>query len=69
MRDKFHAIRNQLPTSLDLDHLERNENLFQDFSYSDLQFPNAIDCQVADEDMEAGTYDQMIQDDSVPFWF
>ena len=34
-----------------------------------MQPPNAIDCQVADEDMEAGTYDQMIQDDSVPFCF
>lgn len=30
---------------------------------------NAIDFQVADEDLEAGTYDQMIQDDSVPFCF
>ena len=54
IRDNFHAIRNQLSTSLDLDHLEGNENLVQDFSYPDLQPPNAIDCQVADEDLEAG---------------
>ena len=58
-----------MPTSLDLDHLEGNENLVQDLSCLDLQPPKAIDCQVADEDMEAGTYDQMIQDDSVPFFF
>ena len=36
IRDNFHAIRNQLSTSLDLDHLEGNENLVQDFSYPDL---------------------------------
>lgn len=29
----------------------------------------AIDCQVVDEDMEASTYDQMIQDDSLPLFF
>ena len=69
IKDNFHAIRNQLSTSPNLDHLEGNENLVQDFSYPDLQPPNAIDCQVADEAMEAGTYDQMIQDDSVPFCF
>ena len=69
IRDNIHAIRNQLSTSLDLDHLEGNENLVQDFSYPDLQPPNAIDFQVADEDLEVGTYDQMIQDDSVPFCF
>ena len=34
-----------------------------------MQPPNAIDCQVADEDMEAGINDQMMQDDSVPFCF
>ena len=58
-----------MSTSLDLDHLERNENLVQDFSYSDFQPSKAIDFQVADEDMEAGTCDQMIQGDSVPFCF
>ena len=36
IRDNYHAIRNQMSTSLDLDHLEGNENLVQDFSYSDL---------------------------------
>jgi len=35
IRDNFHAIRNQLSTSLDLDPLEGDENLVQDFSYSD----------------------------------
>ena len=69
IRDNFHAIRNQLSTSFDLDHLESNENLVQDLSYPELQPPNAIDCQVADEDMEAGTYDQMIQEDFIPFCF
>jgi len=48
-------------TSLDLDPLERNENFVQDFSYSDLQPPKAIDCQIA--------ADLMIQGDSVPFCF
>lgn len=52
-----------------MDHIESNENLVQDFSYLDFQPPNAIDCQVADEDMEADTYDQMIQEGSLPFCF
>ena len=46
-----------------------SSDLVQDFSYSDLQSPSAIDCQVVDEDLEAGTCDQMIQGDSVPFCF
>ena len=37
IRDNYHAIRNQMSTSLDLNHLESNENFVQDFSYSDLQ--------------------------------
>ena len=69
IRDNFHAIRNQLSTSFDLDHLEDNEILVQDLSYPDLQPPNAIDCQVLDEDLEAEPYDQMMQDVSVPFYF
>jgi len=69
IRDNFHAIRNQLSTSLDLDHLESNENFVQDFSYSDLQPPNAIGCQVADEGMEVDILDQMIQEGSLPFCF
>ena len=69
IRDNFHAIRNQMSTNLDLDHLECNENLVQDSSYSYFQPSKAIDSQVADEDMEAGTYDQMIQGDFVPFCF
>jgi len=36
IRDNFHAIKNQLSTSFDLDHLEGNEILVQDFSYLDL---------------------------------
>ena len=35
----------------------------------DLFPPNAIECQVADEGLEAETYDQMMQDDSVPLCF
>ena len=69
IRDNFHAIRNQLSTSLDLDHLVGNEKVVQDFPYSNLQSPKAIDCQVAEEDMEASTHDQMLQGDSVPFCF
>ena len=75
IRDNFHSIRNQPSISFDLDHLEGNEILVQHFSYLDLQPPNAIDCQVeddcqvADEDSKAGTYDQMMQDDFVPFYF
>ena len=58
-----------MSTSLDLNHLESNENFVQDFSYSDLQPPKAIDCQVAAEDLEVDTHDLMIQGDSVPFCF
>lgn len=58
-----------MSTSLNLDHLEGNENLVPDFSYSTLQSPKAISCQVADEEMEAGTCDQMVQYDSIPFCF
>ena len=52
-----------------MDHLESNENLVQDLSYLELQPPNAFDCQVEDEGMEANTYDQMIQEGSLPFYF
>ncbi|MCY6488330.1 hypothetical protein, partial [Actinobacillus pleuropneumoniae] len=59
--DNYHAIRNQMSTILDLIHLESNENFVQDFSYSDLQPPKAIDCQVAAEDLEVDTHDLMIK--------
>ena len=36
------------------------------FSSSEPQ--NAIECQVAKEDLEARTYGQMIKDDSLPFY-
>ena len=48
--------------------LRAMKTLFKTF-HRELQPSNAIDCQVADEDLEAGTYDQMVQDDSVPFFF
>ena len=57
IRDNFRAIRNQLSISFDLDHLEGNEILIQDFSYRDLQPLNAIDCQVLNENLEAEIYD------------
>jgi len=69
IRDNFHVIRNHLSTSIYLDHLEGKENLVQYFSYPELQPTNGIDCQVANEDLEAGPYDQMMPDDSVPFCF
>lgn len=69
IRDNYHAIRNQFSISLDLDHLESKENFVQDCSYSDLQPPKAIDCQVAAEDLEMDTHDLMIQGDSVPFFY
>ncbi len=69
VRDNFHAIRNKLSTSLDLDHLKGNENLVQGFSYPELQPPNAIDFQVTNEDLDARPYDQMMLDDSVPYCF
>jgi len=69
IRDIFRAIRNQPLISSDMDHLEGNEILVQDFSYLDFQPSNAIECSVIDEDLEAGTYDQMMQDDYVPFYF
>ena len=58
-----------MSTSLDLKHLESNENFVQDFSYSDLQPLKAIDCQVAAEDLEVDTHGLMIQGDSVLFCF
>ena len=61
IRDNFCAIRNQLSISFDLEHLEGNEILVQDFSYLYLQPPNSIECQVADEDLEAGTVGIMRQ--------
>ena len=45
--------------SLDLNHLENNENFVQDFSYSDLQPPNEIEGQITDEVVEAETYAQL----------
>lgn len=60
---------NSLETSFDLHHLEGNKNLVQDFSYPELQPLNPIDCKVADEDMEVGPYNQMMQDDSMTFFF
>ena len=69
MRDNFHAIRNQLSTSLDLDHLKGDESLVQDFSYPNLQPLNAFECQVQNKDLEARSYAQMMQDDSIPFCF
>ena len=69
IKDNFRAIINQPSMSFDLDHLEDNEILVQDFSYLDLQPLNVINCQVVDEDSEARTYDQMMQDDSVPLCF
>jgi len=63
--DNIHAIRNQLSTSLDLNLFEGNENLVQNFSHLELQPLNAIDCQVVNENLEVGPYDQMMQNDSV----
>ena len=69
IRDNFHAIRHQLSTNLDLDPLEGDENFVPDFLYSEFQPPNAINSQVAHEDIDAGLYDQTIQEDSLPLCF
>ena len=45
------------------------KTLFKTFHIHSCSPPNPIDCQVADEDLEAGPYDQMMHDDSVPFCF
>ena len=58
-----------MSTSFDINYLEGNKILVQDFSYLDFQPQNAIECQVAEENLEAGTYDQMTQDDSMPICF
>jgi len=52
-----------------LDPLEGNENFVTDFLYSEFQPPNAINSQVAHEDVEVGIYDQTIQEDSLPLCF
>lgn len=67
IRDNFHAITNQMSTSFDINHLEGNKILVQEFLYLDLQPQNSIECQVAEKDLEARTYGQMIMDDSLPF--
>ena len=56
-------------TNLDLDPLEGDENFVPDFLYSEFQPLNAIISQVAHEDIEAGLYDQTIQEDSLPLCF
>ena len=58
IRDNCHTIRKQMSTSLGINCLEGNQIFVQKLSYLDLQPQNAIKCQVAKEDLEAGTYDQ-----------
>ena len=55
--------------TLDINYLEGNKIFVQDCSYLDLQPQNSIEYQVAEEDLKAGTYDQMIQVDSLPLFF
>ena len=69
IRDNYHAIRNQISRNLDIKHLEGNQIFVQNLSYLDLQHQNAIECQIAEEHLEAGTNDQMIQGDSLPLCF
>lgn len=52
-----------------MDPLEGNENFVPDFLYSEFQPPNSINIQVSHEDVEAGIYDQTIQEDSLPLCF
>ena len=69
IRDNFHAILNQQSLSFDLDNQKGNEILDQDSSALDLQPPNSIEFKIAYEGLEVETYDQMMQDDSVPLCF
>lgn len=52
-----------------MDPLEGDENFVLDFLYSEFQPTNAINSKVAHEDIEAGIYDQTIQEDSLPLCF
>ena len=69
IRGNFHAIRHQLSTNLDLDPLEGDENFVPNFLYSEFEPLNAINSQVSHEDIEAGLYDQTIQEDSLLLCF
>jgi len=59
IRDNYHTIRKQISTSLGTNCLEGNQIFAQNLSYLDLQPQSAIECQVPEEDLEAGTYDQI----------
>jgi len=69
IRDNYHAIRNQVSTSFDIDHLEDTQIFAQNSSPLDLQPQNAAQYQIAEENLEATTYDQKIQVDSLPLCF
>jgi len=55
-----------MSTSFDYDHLEDNQIFAQNSSPLDLQPQNATEYQIAEEDLEAATYDEKIQVDSLP---
>jgi len=69
IRNNYHAIRNQMSISFDIDHLEDNQIVAQNSSPLDLQPQNATEHQIAEEDLEVATYDKKIQVDSLPLCF
>lgn len=69
IRDNYDAIRNKRSKSFDTDHLEDNQIFAHNASPLDLQPQNGTEYQIAKEDLEAATYNQKIQVDSLPLCF
>jgi len=69
IRANYHAIRNQVSTNFDIDHIEDNQIFALNVSPLVLQSQNAIEYQIAEEDLEAATCDQRIQVVSLPLCF
>lgn len=69
IKQNFYPIRNYQSLSFDVDNEEQNEILDKDSSDLDFQPPYAIECWVADEDLETQIYDQMMEENSLPLCF
>jgi len=69
IKDNYHAICNQVSSTVDIDHLEESQILAPIALPLDLQPQSAIECQIEEIDLEPAVYDQMTQVDSLPLCF
>lgn len=69
IKDNYHAVCNQVSSSVDIDHLEESQILSHNALPLVLQPQSAIEYQIEEEDSEAATDDQMIQVDPLPLCF